>query len=216
SPEGSLPQSLFSSSNAVHRSGYIESLVRRDFERVAGLRRDELGNRLPEVQHLVLVARNQGVRISSATVDQVADNLLTVQQSASNFWPTASELINYRSFLSAPQQYVKITFQMRNCDVHPARDLTISTPQKDGSVETVTKRNAITIEQANCFLDLDEHNEIEDYVCHQCVVKYSGGSLTLKAPIEFKDCLFVFSIKSQPPTPSGVLLAQNLLSQNPQ
>lgn len=182
----------------------------------ASLSLAEFSAALPDLKSSIATSRRQEIKAPPRIVNDLAEKLSKTDKSAPDFWPTASELINYRSFLSAPQQYIKITFQMRDCDVHPARDMTIRSPQKDGSVEIDKLRDAITILQESCFLDLDEHNEIEDYVCHHCVVKYSGGPLTLKAPVEFKDCLFVFSINAQPPTPSGILLAQTLLSQNPQ
>ena len=191
---------------------FIQDVIRHQFESTAGLPTSVFKERLPAIQHLVAVARDQATLVNPATVSHVADKLLTVQPRPADFWPTASELINYRSFLSSPQQYVKITFQMRNCDPHPARDVTINFPPGP----KVTGRNVLSIVQTDCFLDLDEHNEIEDYKCQKCVIKYSGGPLTLKAPVEFIDCLFAFSIHDQPATPSGVLLAETLLSKNPQ
>jgi hypothetical protein len=169
---------------------------------------------LPGLSSSLIVARKQQVIVPSQVVNNLSQKLIAVGASTPGFWPTASELVNYKSYLSSPQKYA--TIRLPNCDPHPARDLTLKTPLKDGSTETATLHNALTITQENCFLDLDEHNVLEDYICHNCVVKYSGGLLTLKSPVEFKDCLFMFSIRSQPATPSGKSLAEALLSQSPQ
>ena len=166
---------------------------------------------------VISAARKNSLPSNKAELEKSGQQLISLLQrypDVDSLWNAGTELINYRSFLSSPHQYANI--HLPNCDPHPSRDLTITTPRADGSVETSTLRNAISIVQENCFLNLDEYNFIEDYACHKCVIQYSGGSVTLKGPVEFKDCLFTFSINSRPASPSGQLLAESLLTQNPQ
>lgn len=113
---------------------YIESLVRRDFERTAKLPPDELKNELRDVQHLAPVARDQATLLNPVTVNRVADKLLALQSRPSDFWPTASALINYRSFLGAPEEYEKTP---PTCNTLPPEEPKLLIQHPNGSFEEV-------------------------------------------------------------------------------
>ena len=54
------------------------------------------------------------------------------------------------------------------------------------------------------------HSVAASFGCTRCLIKYSGGPLSLK-DVEFKDCMFLFLLNSRPPS-EGVTLVEALVS----
>jgi hypothetical protein len=61
------------------------------------------------------------------------------------------------------------------------------------------------------FVQLDG-KKISHWHCKGCLVKYSGGPLSLR-DVNFEDCLFVFDVPPQQlPAPGGQRLGETLLA----
>jgi len=83
----------------------------------------------------------------------------------------------------------------------------------DGKV-TGPKVPITRIGEQDCYLELDG-KKASGFDCTRCLVKYSGGPLSMR-DVRFMDCLFVFDFPSQkPPPPDGQLLSRTLLTSEP-
>jgi hypothetical protein len=64
----------------------------------------------------------------------------------------------------------------------------------------------------DCALDLDKHSTIKGMTCTDCLIKYSGGPLSLEDD-HFIRPVFVLSLQA-PPGPGGEKLSHTLLTED--
>lgn len=220
---------------------YIESLVRRDFEKVAGLSRGEFNDRLPEVQHLVSVARNQDIRVSPALVDRVSKKLLGVQPRTPEFWAVSANLLSYKSLNDQTRKL--LTAELPNCTDSqpvPMRIVEVPNPNTAKFSRGIYENCRFTLdsEQDNQRLNATLSNQVPLITFKHCLIVYRGGPVNLIIAwknrqselriegedktrplslsgnaLEFENCLFVFSVQGEPP-PKGQEITETLLAQN--
>jgi hypothetical protein len=68
--------------------GLIKGIVFDRFDKSANLSQKEFNRKLPEIQSLISLAKQQGVSVDPALVHRVGQKLLSVQPRAADFWST--------------------------------------------------------------------------------------------------------------------------------
>ena len=169
---------------------FIHDVIAHQFQNALKLSPQALGTRLPAVRNLLTVAQNQGVQVDPQTTYLLSQRMSQIQTKLPDFWPTATQLISYRSSLfwggESATLPICLPKDMRHWGV-------------DG------------FEFSNCFLDLDGKTLANDRCVH-CVVRYSGGYVSIQN-LELTDCLLIFSVTGdKAPSQNGQKLEQTLLT----
>jgi len=145
------------------------------------------GERLPAIRNLVVLARNQNVKIPTTVVANIGQKMVSADKKARGYWPTAAELISYHSEL-----------------LHPSVALP-SAPCFHGDIMTAIAG------YADCVIDIDGNTTAIAITCTRCLVRYSGGHIRVNG--FFYDCIFmVRSPEGQAPEPSGKRMETDLLA----
>jgi hypothetical protein len=79
-------------------SPFIQDVIRHQFESASKLSTKALQERLPAMQDLVTVAKNQGVKVPADVTENLSKKLLQIDPTSSDLWQAAGALISYRSF----------------------------------------------------------------------------------------------------------------------
>ncbi|MGA2876471.1 MAG: hypothetical protein ABSE82_13145, partial [Nitrososphaerales archaeon] len=103
--KGGISETLHNVQETVNRTQakletlepFIHDVIQHQFDTAAKLPREALQARLPAIQRLTAVAKDQGVRANVPALDALGRTLSTVDNKTEGFWPTAAEFINYRS-----------------------------------------------------------------------------------------------------------------------
>ena len=199
---------------------YIEDVTRHQFENVASLPSKTLGQRLPAVQHLIAVAKEQKIKPETPALNTLGRKLSAVDTNAVDFWSTAGEFISYRSFIVVGnlQNWNK---QFSPCPSSGVADLLgknkgmgVQAVDKSGNPIPGSERTIERLSVQDCLIELDGKT-ISKWDCVKCLVKYSGGAVSL-TDVNFTDCLFVFELSSKPSAPEGERLVQTILASNAQ
>jgi hypothetical protein len=135
-------------------------------------------------------------------------------------WQTASAAIDYGSALQA---HFNVPLDLPDCSSRPPQWVLA---KGINDTETALLLRPVF---SSCRLDLDlgsstaglilpdgsRHKPVEyenGFECRSCAVVYTGGQLSVVAPqLSFQNCVFVFSLTSEPP-PDGRKLAKTLLA----
>jgi hypothetical protein len=75
----------------------IRDVINHQFESVSTLPTATLQERLPAIQHLVSIAKDEGVKASPKVLGRLTQKLGAASTSAVGFWPVAADFITYRS-----------------------------------------------------------------------------------------------------------------------
>ena len=97
---------------------YIHDMVQHQFENVSKLPSATLQQRLPAIQHLLAIAKDQGIKADAPSLDALGRNLSTVDTKAASFWPTAAQFISYRSQTLASDLLALARTDLPNCTDH--------------------------------------------------------------------------------------------------
>jgi hypothetical protein len=185
---------------------YIHDVVEHQFENVSKLPSATLQERLPAVQHLLAIAKDQGIKADIPSLDALGKNLSTVDTKAASFWPTAAQFISYRSQTLASDLPALRRIDLPNCTDHdptPMQLIVKGQAEKQGKHNDIssfpqtsspTGRDAelVTAVYENCRFTLDSPEEASKVpflrnqrsfalTFKQCQIIYRGGSINLLA-----------------------------------
>ena len=187
-------------------SGYLKILVEKNMRQAAELSPREFQNSLPEIKSVLSVAGVQRATVPNDVVKSLREGFQRADDGAPEYWSGLANFITYESSLRAG---FSITLNIPRCPAPRTSDSGVVTGiNPDGTKAPPTKLERITIQ--DCLLDLDQYPLVVAFGCNHCVVKYSGGALTLKNVV-FEECLFLFSFNSEPTSADGRLFARNVL-----
>jgi hypothetical protein len=124
-------------------------------------------------------------------------------------WQVVSQVINYRSYLfSDPIRYVQVKTFPPCSIINAGTVMTFQNPGESPRQLPPIKGNSTH----DCAIDLEKHPIIKGMTCENCLVKYSGGPITLQ-DVTFKNCIFLLSLELVPPE-SGKKFSEALLASN--
>jgi hypothetical protein len=216
------------------------SLTQQTLTSYAALPPNDFKEILSGLSSSIAIARSKNIKVPSKVVDDLSAQLNIAGADASGFWPTAAELISYRSF--------------NNVSWYAANNLKrcVESPPSITKIREVISPTKMIVNPAvyeNCELMLDSPEEnriLNSYLVGRspqitfkhCIIVYSGGpisiilafkdfkahyrvdgpspaegevSITNDHTLEFHDCLFDFSFRDTP-SAQGKELAQILLT----
>jgi hypothetical protein len=161
---------------------------------------------LPNLDAAIRTAKQEGVKVSPKVMSDLSAKLADSDSNAPSYWPAAATLISYRSSLlvGSLQNWNR---EFPRC-IEPYENPTIQVVRPDGTLGPKSEIGRMAAQ--NCYIDLDGRT-ISHWDCSRCLVKYAGGSLSMK-DVKFTDCLFVFDLKGQPAGPDGASVSRTLLA----
>jgi hypothetical protein len=166
---------------------------------------------LPELHASLATARQKNLKVPDSVLGELSNKLASIETNEPTFWPVAASLISYRSFVlvGTPQGWEAFPPcpGMADLDASPGATVQANTPE---GKPTGPKVPIQRIGNQDCTIQLDGKRGSR-WDCTHCVVKYSGGPVSLH-DVHFTDCLFIFDLpQNRAPAPSGQLFAQDLL-----
>jgi hypothetical protein len=207
---------------------YIRSKLAADISSISKQPPTQFTENLPQLQRTLQAARLENVKTDTAVLNELSLKLSKTNQSAQGFWPTAAELVNYRSQNTYPGLAEKVAANRdkfpRCTDSRPTNAEVLSVPNP----HQFTTKGAV---YQDCRVRLDDPeddrriNEVLGNVFpfvlfRHCLIEYGGGSITIHlpkdihnpdrpvSPLSFEKCIFDFSVTSAPsPEGQAVLLA---------
>jgi hypothetical protein len=223
--------------------GLIKGIVFDRFAKSARLPQEEFNRKLPDIQNLISLAKQEGVSVDPALVHQVGQKLLNVRPRLPDFWSTSAQLVSYKSSNGASQKIQELaSVSLPDC--------TDSEP-KSAAITEVPDPHTFKFKGAtyeNCRVTLDSKKDDERInsllntrfpvlTFKNCLIVYRGGTIelilawnqhpvTLKVEghppmptvisgntLAFEDCLLDFTVRGIPP-PIGQEVTETLLAQN--
>lgn len=198
---------------AKNQAGIENSFVSQSLAIYAALPLDEFKTKLPDIASAITKAKQQRATAPPRVVDELQSKLALTETSAPYFWPTVAVLITYHSssVVGSVQDWSRQFLPCRtpqDLDSQPNANVQKLSP--DG--KPIGPKIPILREGGlDCYVELDGQ-KISRWDCTRCLVKYSGGPLSMR-DVNFNDCLFVLDFRSQqPPSPDGQLLSRMLLT----
>lgn len=195
------------------QTGIKDSFIDQSLAIYAALPPDQFKTTLPDVASTVAKAQKQRLTASPKVVNELQSKLINTESSVPDYWPTAAALITYHSFLVVGniQNWGKVfkpCIGPADMDSSPEASAQVLGPDgKPIGPKTPIRR----IGERDCYLVLDG-KRASGFDCTRCLVKYSGGPLSMR-DVKFIDCLFIFDFPSQQPPPiDGQLLSRVLLT----
>ena len=182
------------------RLGIIETkLTTSELRNLVSLPQPAFEKALPEVRSAIAVARKDQISVPPAVIEGLKSKLLASNSAASDFWPTLSEFVSYRSALSyhapaaaapGPTMVYALAKKIPDCvDSLPKPMKIISTNDLSKGV------------YENCRFVLDSAEQDQKLnailsgstpvlVFQNCLIEYHGGDINLilawnKAPFTF-------------------------------
>jgi hypothetical protein len=212
-----VQQTVSSTDNTLKTlAPFIQDVIRHQFENASKLPTATLRERLPGVRNLLAVAKNQDVKIEPGIAASLSKKLLQIQPDASDFWQVAGALISYRSSLlvGSSRNWAVINFppcpNTGTVDLDSTPNASAQALGPDGK-PTGQAGRIQRIGYQDCYVELDGR-KISRWDCKRCLIRYSGGPLSMR-DVRFQDCLFVFDFGlGQPPSPDGQRLSETLLA----
>ena len=174
----------------------------------------EFKNTLLDLSSAIATVQQQHIKLSPAVLSDLSQKLVNTDTNAPAFWPTVAVVISYRSeaLVGGIQNWQKQfplcpgTVDILGADKNAAAQL-LGPDHKPTGPKVSIKR----IGNQDCYVELDGKT-ISGWDCKRCLVKYSGGSVSM-TDVHFEDCLFVFDFRSgHTPTPDGQRLTKTLLA----
>ena len=181
----------------------------------AALPANDFKANLPDLSADIAMVRKQKLSVRPQVINSLQQKLIATDPSSTGFWPAAAQLISYRSSLAMPASEVQTILNYPPCrgpaDMEGAdRNAAAQVMGPDGK-PTGPKTHITRIGEQDCAVQLDGKT-ISGWDCKRCLVKYSGGPLSMR-DTRFEDCLFVFEFHpDQPPPPDGRHLSDTLLA----
>lgn len=180
------------------------------------LPQSQFQNTLSEIGRALITIQETKASIQPAVLSDLSKKLVETDHAVPDYWPLASWIINYRSSMI-------VGTSLGNWSVFPpcpgVVDLDSSPDAYTQKVDPKTRIHfgpKVPIERIgnqDCMVQLDGHR-VSRWDCKHCIVKYSGGPLSLH-DVRFENCLFIFDFPSdRVPQPSGERLSETLLASN--
>ena len=177
---------------------FIHDVVTHQFENAAGLPTSTLQQRLPAVQHLLAIARDQHIQPKPSALEVLGKKLSTLDNTAPSFWPTAGQLINYRSEILVPDIQELMRSDLPNCVDKPPIPMKITMDAKAEMArkEDVEANKGTQFTPAlyeNCRFTLDSPPEVASIpelaqgrsyklTFRRCQIVYHGGPIRIFVP----------------------------------
>jgi hypothetical protein len=195
---------------------FNSNLTKQSLINHAALPLQDFKTALPELATSIANAKNENISVPPNTMDALASKLAATATSDSTptFWQAAGAVITYRStLLNGNLMQISVGFppcqgtvDMLGADKHATWQAVDPKTHKPRG-----KRNPILrMGVQDCYIQLDGH-VASKWDCTRCVIKYSGGALSL-TDVKFTDCIFIFDLHSQPPKPGESLVHAVLAS----
>jgi hypothetical protein len=163
---------------------------------------------LQELRSSIATVKEQKIAIANDVLDDLGHKLVATDSEAQAYWPTAGELISYHSSLLMSPSQVRATLYFPVCQ-DPSDIFVYQGPADHPNATGIIKKDP----GHDCAVQLDGKT-ISGWECKHCLVKYSGGPLSLHN-VHFEDSLFVFEFPAdQSPSPGGQRLSTTLLASN--
>ncbi len=168
---------------------------------------------LPDIHSSITIAKQQNFKVPVTIVEDIAHKMVATDTNAPAFWPTAAAIISYQSSLlvgGSRNWSVTIPACRGPADLDASPEASIQKVTPEGKA-IGPKVPIARLGDQDCYVELDGKNASR-WDCTRCLVKYSGGPLSIR-DVNFKDCLFVFDFGvKQSPTPDGQRLSEILLA----
>jgi hypothetical protein len=213
-----------------------KNLTSLNLKAQASLPAEEFQSTLTDLRSSIAIAKKESVKVDMHTIGVLQKKLVDTDSSASDFWPTVSTFVSYRSEI----QSTPLSGNIPNC--------TDSLPSLN-KVSSIRDLHEIDIAGGvyeNCRVTLDSVQDQEKInsllknrnmliIFKHCLVAYRGGNINLivgwknhhakigigdvKVPVDavmngnaisFEDCIFDFVFSSAPPS-NGREVTQALL-----
>jgi len=162
---------------------FIQDLIRHQFESASKLPTAELQKRLPAVQHLLAVAKDQHVKADSKVLDVFRHTLEATPPPTPGFWPATAEFISYRSFNGASW------FAPANIPI------CTDSPPSSATIKEVQDEKHMVLNPGvyeNCRFDIDspeQDQKLNSFLIgpiaalsvrfKRCLIVYHGGEINL-------------------------------------
>jgi hypothetical protein len=130
-------------------------------------------------------------------------------------WQAAGELISYRSELPAQAAQIAEFSSHQPCtgqtDMDAINRLAFPKGITAGGLPVERMGDTVGLLDHDCTIQLDGKS-FSHWKCLRCLVKYSGGPISMHRST-FEDCIFVFNFNAaQPPAPDGRRMGLELLA----
>jgi hypothetical protein len=183
---------------------YIHDMVQHQFENVSKLPSTTLQERLPAVQHLLAIAKDQEIKGDRSSLDALGRNLSTVDTKAASFWPTEAQFLSYRSQTLASDLPALARTDLPSCTDHDPTPMQLilkgeaDKPGKENDISSFpdvsspTGRDAemVTSVYENCRFTLDSPEDASKVpflrnhrsfvlTFKHCQIIYRGGPIRL-------------------------------------
>jgi hypothetical protein len=165
---------------------FINELINHQFESASKLPTKTLQERLPALQHLFAVARDQEVKVDTKILNSLTQKLTEVNTNANGFWPATAEFISYRSaVVSSP-----VGANLRNCSDQEPKPARVVDVQQGAAAGGLNQIHFSMNEYDNCKFTLDspkDDNKVNSLIAsvapflsfHHCLIVYRGGQVNL-------------------------------------
>jgi hypothetical protein len=208
---GGIKQTLASIQATVDRTEatlitlepFIHDVVVRQFESASKLPAKDLTQRLPALQHLVAVARDQRIAVDPVLVRLLTRNLLNATSALPSSWGLSNQMLSYYTSLNPPsdEDFQKAGYVVIS-GTDATKDCLTITPGASG-----WGMRKIVFEHCTQHFDSAVGPIIfVDSVFNDVRVIYGGGKATFRG-VTFVNCVFELA----PSQPSKVL-AETLLA----
>ncbi len=177
----------------------------------AALSPSELKATLPELHASLKSAQQNNLRVSDTVLAELSNKLAAIKSPEPAYWPAAATLISYRSYvlIGTPQGWQSFPPCAGMADLDSSPNASAQVRNPDGTLGPKVPIQRIGVQ--DCTIQLDGKTGSR-WDCKHCVVKYSGGAVSLH-DVRFEDCLFIFEIpQNQIPAPSGQDFTQQVLA----
>lgn len=184
---------------------FIQDVIKHQFENTSKLSTTAFQERLPAVQRLVAVAKDQEFKPDIHVLDAIANKLSAANTSAVGFWPTAAQLISYRSQNTVSASLNLTRPDLPNCTDHPPKPMELTVGGEDEKTWKVGERREVynapnpsgTMSTSalyqDCRFTLDSPEDTKRipnlgegkaYILtfRRCLIVYGGGQITLLTP----------------------------------
>jgi hypothetical protein len=173
---------------------FIQDVIKHQFESASKLPTATLQERLPAVQHLLEVAKEQQVKVDPVAFGRLSAKLQAIKVTTGGFWPAVGGLISYRSFLVGQDVAGLSQSALPVCTDRNPGGMEVDSVKVNPIAGDKEHNNAtITIENAkyaDCTLTLDspeQADKINWILKHRmnkitfthCVIIYRGGPINI-------------------------------------
>jgi hypothetical protein len=197
-------------------TGIKGDLIRQSITMHATLPSAQFKTTLPDIHSSIIAAKRENLKVPISVVEDIAHKMAETDRDAPVFWPTAAAIISYQSsLLVGDARNWSVTFPTcgGTVDILGA-DKTLAARRVEDGKEVGERIKIERVINRDCYVELDGKT-ISKWDCKQCLVKYSGGPVSL-TDVHLENCLFIFDFSSKPSMRDGERLTEALLASKSQ